>query len=244
MVKSLVLLSLVCVAFSLRMTTPLQGGDHWIGSDVPGYTNYTFSTFIDHWGTTNDQYSMRYFVNDRFFSNSTGGPIIFYCGNEGAIEMFITATGQIENIAEATSGLIVFGEHRYFGKSLPYGDDSYTDPEKLKYLSPHQALADYAYLITALKQQYNIDGVLALGGSYGGMLAAWFRMKYPYLVDGALAASAPLNHFNGTVNPELFNQIVSNDYKKSSDECYTDIQNGFLKLQSLAGDSANYAKLQ
>jgi lysosomal Pro-X carboxypeptidase len=48
------------------------------------------------------------------------------------------------------------------------------------------------------------------------MLAAWFRMKYPHLVDGALAASAPLNHFNGTVAPELFNEIISNDFKEIS----------------------------
>ena len=57
----------------------------------------------------------------------------------------------------------------------------------MNYLTSEQALADYAVLIRHIKSV--IPGtrdskVIAFGGSYGGMLAAWFRMKYPNVVQG------------------------------------------------------------
>jgi hypothetical protein len=37
------------------------------------------------------------------------------------------------------------------------------------------------------------------GGSYGGMLATWMRLKYPHVLDGSIAASAPIWNFMGEV---------------------------------------------
>lgn len=55
-------------------------------------------------------------------------------------------------------------------------------------MHPHvlQALADYAVLIEKLKHEWESpdSAVIGFGGSYGGMLAAWFRMKYPNVLDG------------------------------------------------------------
>ena len=74
-------------------------------------------------------------------------------------------------------------QHRYYGQSQPFGADSLlVDPS---FLSVEQALADYVALIAHLKQ--TLPGaasspVIASGGSYGGMLSAWLRIKYPWAV--------------------------------------------------------------
>ena len=45
---------------------------------------------------------------------------------------------------------------------------------------PAQANADWATIITDLRTRHAIRApAVAFGGSYGGMLSGWFRMKYP-----------------------------------------------------------------
>jgi dipeptidyl-peptidase II len=56
------------------------------------------------------------------------------------------------------------------------------------YLSVEQALADYASIATGIVDSagghYRNCPVIAFGGSYGGMLAAWARLKYPNVFAG------------------------------------------------------------
>ena len=111
------------------------------------------------------------------------------------------------DIAPEFNAVIIFAEHRYYGESLPFGKDSFMKPY-IGYLTVEQALADYAVLLQDLKPKYNNAPVISFGGSYGGMLSGWMRMKYPFVVDMALAASAPYKDFSLQTSPYSFFQVA------------------------------------
>lgn len=171
---------------------------------------------------SNATFKLKYLLNDSYWIDE--GPIFFYTGNEGLIETFIENTGFIFDIAPGFNALIVFAEHRYYGESLPFGNKSFSSPTALGYLSTSQALADYVYLINDLQKKYGKSDslgkvpVVAFGGSYGGMLTAWLRMKYPASVIGGIAASAPIWQFQDLTPCENFYTIVTDVYRNSNPE--------------------------
>ncbi|CAA7015196.1 unnamed protein product [Microthlaspi erraticum] len=146
-----------------------------------------------------------------------GGPIFVYTGNEADIEWFASNTGFMLDISPKFQALLVFIEHRFYGDSKPH-----RLANKWGYLNSQQALADYAILIRSLKQNLSSEAspVVVFGGSYGGMLAAWFRLKYPHIAIGALASSAPILNFDNIVPSTSFYDTVSQDFKDVSVNCF------------------------
>ncbi|KAL1512952.1 hypothetical protein ABEB36_002450 [Hypothenemus hampei] len=182
---------------------------------------------IDHFSLTrnNDTFKLRYLLTEDFYVK--GGPMFFYCGNEADILTFYENTGFLIDIAPTFNALVVFAEHRYYGESLPFGAKSLLSPETLRYLTTSQALSDFVCLIDHLNREYystmitnDTYPVIAFGGSYGGMLAAWLRMKYPHMVLGAIASSAPLLQVNNLDLCQSFYNILTEIYENNGNCSY------------------------
>ncbi|KAG7540829.1 hypothetical protein ISN45_Aa07g009860 [Arabidopsis thaliana x Arabidopsis arenosa] len=132
------------------------------------------------------------------------------------------------DIAPKFQALLVFIEHRFYGESKPHNL-----AKTMGYLNSQQALADYAILIRSLKQNLSSESspVVVFGGSYGGMLAAWFRLKYPHITIGALASSAPILQFDKIVPSSSFYDVVSQDFKDASLNCFEVIKKSWRELE-------------
>ena len=181
----------------------------------PSTANCTWTNFtqrLDHFGDASGTFPQRVCVFDKWwkpaarsgFSAQAGapGPILFYTGNESPVEEYVNNTGLMWEIGERMGALIVFAEHRFEPLSHPALCGHGTQ-RCFAFCTTAQALADWAALITELRTRHAIRApAVAFGGSYGGMLSGWFRMKYPKVVDGAIAASAPIWQLAGTVRRE------------------------------------------
>ncbi len=188
-----------------------------------------FDNAIDHFSWRNPgTYKQRYLLCDQYYQ--PGGIIFFYTGNEGDVTLYANATGLMWENAAEFKALLVFAEHRYYGTSWPQDRQS----GRLDFLSSTQALADYAVLLRYIKEELLFNpGIPAIAfggevaghvkstltpcyvfgaGSYGGVLSAMFRAKYPGSVVGAIAASAPLRGFPGQVpawDSSMYYAVVS-----------------------------------
>ena len=116
-------------------------------------------------------------------------PIFFYTGNESPLEEYINHTGLMWESAPEFGASVVFAEHRYEGQSLPPAN---LTQDCMSYSSSKQAIADYVRLLGTVLNPSAQHPVIAFGGSYGGMLSSWMRIKYPNIVAGAVAGSAPI----------------------------------------------------
>ncbi|KAK1830178.1 putative serine protease [Podospora conica] len=159
--------------------------ESWIEMPIDHFPNDT--TYEPH---TNETFHVRYWMDNTHFR--PGGPVILLQGGEtsGVNRLRTLHQGIVKILIEATGGVGVLFEHRYYGKSLPTPDYS---TKNLRFLTTDQAMADMAYFAARIKEESpSVVGpvpIIAYGGSYGGGLAAFVRKAYPDLFWGAISSS-------------------------------------------------------
>ncbi|OTF78136.1 hypothetical protein BLA29_012616, partial [Euroglyphus maynei] len=112
--------------------------------------------------------------------------------------------------------------------------------ENLKYLTSEQALQDAANFIEFINDKYGLirNKWIVFGGSYSGSLAAWFRMKYPHLVAGAIASSAPVQ---AVLDFEDYLKVVD---ESLGEHCVREIKSATDDLSKLIKSKNNWPEIQ
>ncbi|XP_020975914.1 lysosomal Pro-X carboxypeptidase-like [Arachis ipaensis] len=163
-------------------------------------------------------FKQRYVIDFKNWGGSkSGAPIFVWFNGETSLEDGIDAAGILKDNALRFKALLLYIEHRYYGKSFPFGssEEALKNASTMGYLNSAQALADYAAILLDIRKTLNAHDspIIVYGGSYGGLLAAWFRLKYPHIAYGALASSAPILYFDGVAPKHGYYYIVSKDFR-------------------------------
>jgi len=187
---------------------------------------------IDHFNPQDTRtFQQRYWINDTFWK-APDGPVFLMLGGESTANPIWATTGTWVTAAQQLGALLVLTEHRYYGLSQPFPD---LDTPNLQYLTSEQSLADHAALHSLVSSSYNLTSSnkwVCFGGSYSGALSAWFRLKYPALVVGAIASSAPVY---AEVDYTQYLEVVTASLQTSTHgpQCTAAISNATSQIQSL-----------
>ncbi|KAL1831927.1 hypothetical protein ACET3Z_001578 [Daucus carota] len=207
----------------------------------PDFKISYYTQTLDHFGYTPESYmtfQQRYVVNyEHWGGANTSSPIIVYTGDEVDVTALVNGTGHgfLGELASHFKAILMYIEHRYYGDSMPFGQETFDNSSTLGYFTSTQALADYAQLLTDLRRNLSAENcpVIAVGGSYGGMLASWFRLKYPHIAYAALASSAPILYFDN-ITPHDAYYVVS---------CYKTIKQSWSEIDKAAADPSGLLHL-
>ncbi|KAL4062844.1 serine carboxypeptidase S28-domain-containing protein [Scleroderma citrinum] len=190
---------------------------------------------IDHHNYALGTFGQRYWVSTRHYVPGSGGPVIILDGGEtsGEDRIPFLDTGIVDILANATGGIGVVLEHRYYGKSIPVPDFS---TDNLRWLNNDQAVADSAHFMANVKFP-GIDEDLTspkvpwiyYGGSYAGARSAHMKILYPELVFGAIASSA-VTH--ATLSNWEYHDIIR---QAADPRCSANIENTIQIVDQLLG---------
>ncbi|XP_055693623.1 putative serine protease K12H4.7 [Lutzomyia longipalpis] len=195
--------------------------------------------WLDHTNPQDDRkWRMRFFANEEFYVE--GGPIFIFVGGEWSASAEFVMGGHVYDMAKEFHGYLFYTEHRFYGKSQPTSNLSL---ENLRYLTSEQALADLAHFIATKTEEIpgaSNSSVFLIGGSYAGSLVTWFSHKYPFLVTGAWASSAPL--LAKVDFKEYFEVVAESIQLVGGQECFAKTTEAFKAMEDLIAEG-NFSNL-
>ncbi|XP_058197908.1 uncharacterized protein LOC131313554 [Rhododendron vialii] len=205
---------------------------------------FFYTQTLDHFNYKPESYAtfqQRYVINSKYWGGANeNAPIFVYLGAEAAIDGDLSIIGFLPDNAPHFKALQVYIEHRFYGQSIPFMlmEEVVKNESTRGYFNSAQAIADYAEVIIYLKQKLSArdSPVIVVGGSYGGMLASWFRLKYPHIALGALASSAPILYFDDITPENGYYSLATKDFKEVSETCYETIQKSWSEIDRVASN--------
>ncbi|KAM9663671.1 thymus-specific serine protease-like [Trichechus inunguis] len=113
----------------------------------------------------------------------------------------------------------------------------------LRYLSSRQALADIANFRTEIARKRGLtkNKWVTFGGSYGGSLAVWSRIKHPNLFAAAVSSSAPIQ---AKLNFYEYNEVIGKILSAHNSECPKAVKEAFAILVHMLKRRKYYSKLE
>jgi pimeloyl-ACP methyl ester carboxylesterase len=193
-----------------------------------------FKQLIDHNTPATGTFSQRYYIDERY-GPTDDAPVFFYiCGEAACTQRALN--GAIRSYAQKFHAKLIALEHRYYGESVPFNS---LTTKNLRFLSTEAALDDLAYFQRHVKNEKNWNGKwIAFGGSYPGSLSAYYRLKFPYLVAGALASSAPV------MAKEDFIEYDAHVTQVAGPDCANQMRDVVSEVEASLHDEAKLAEIK
>ncbi|KAF8198825.1 serine carboxypeptidase S28-domain-containing protein [Mycena galopus ATCC 62051] len=199
----------------------------------------SFPQLINHSATSDKStFSQRVQVNTTFYN--PGGPLFIFQGDESS-SMACAERFEFASWAPEFGAALMVIEHRYFGKSQPFENDSYTT-ENLRFLTLDNVMSDTLAVVEWWRTNVtNATGknspVIVFGSSYSGSLATFLRINHPETFFGAVTSAGPVRAFFPVTNdPDRFAVLDADAAVK--------VREGFKELQDMmdAGNSTQIAQ--
>ncbi|KAI8627431.1 extracelular serine carboxypeptidase-like protein [Xylariaceae sp. FL1651] len=233
--KNLTWLAIGFIAAALDNAQALQQRRDTSRQSLQYAANY-FQQKINHFPENklpfvNETFTQRYYFDSSYYK--PGGPVYLYISGEtsGPSRFANLQTGIIQILMEATNGLGVILENRYYGTSYPF-NTSTTD--QLAFLTTAQTIADNSYfaqnaVFPGVEGDLKAPGTpwILYGGSLAGGQTAFSIKQHGDVLYGGIAASAPVQTTVGY--PEWYNPIQ----KYAPQDCVNRINNIVDKFDAL-----------